>query len=160
VRENAAEKLLEFGEKAIPVFVGELDNPDSQMRAWALLNLGRLKDKAIPIFNAILKRLDDPELFVRQAAASALYLIGSSNKWVIPNIVSALVTKLRNEDPEMMIHVIGILIELGKKEAVLSNLSTLLDLTDVIDPKIRKSAALSLVRLGGRAVPFLVQKLE
>lgn len=76
VRNLAAEILVKIGSDAVPALAEALENPDHDIRKFALDTLGLIRDKSVN--SRIHRMLNDPNENVACSAAEALGLIGGS----------------------------------------------------------------------------------
>jgi len=98
---EAREKLAKLGSQAVPALIRLLDSPEPQVRANAVLTLGRIADPRA--LAAILERLKDEAPSVRTQAAAALL-----NRKDM-RAVSSLIAAITDKDDEVRYEVVGVL---------------------------------------------------
>ena len=96
--------FLEGSNRAVPFLIATLKNPDLDLRAEAILTLGRTGAPAIP---ALLTALHDPDVRVSSGAALAFWRMAKARRYALnPNntmetVVAALRTVLNKPDERL-----------------------------------------------------------
>ncbi len=148
VRDNAAEKLVEIGEPAVPALIDALKNENNLVRGGAAEALGCICDaSAVP---ELIETLKDEDKLVREVAAWALGIIGDAS--AVPLLIEALKDddwNVREAAAEALGGIdngpfVPALIEALKEE----------------DANVRGGLRLALKMIGTPAIPALIEALN
>jgi HEAT repeat protein len=135
--------------RALPVFLGLLDDQDADLRKAVIYGLSQLGDNQAVA--PLLPKLDDPNPDVREAVISALSHLGDKQA------VAPLLVRLDDPNPDVREAVIGALGHLGDKQAV----APLLVRLDDPNPDVREAVIGALGHLGDKqAVAPLLARLD
>jgi hypothetical protein len=131
VQGDMSEMLAQkWGEAAVPYLIRVLGEPDEEVRGYAAIELGKLKDKRAT--DALIGLLADPDGNVLKRAAGALGEIGD------PEAIPALLRVLKNNqiENEIRIPAAGALVRMKRDEG----LQFLLNMAKSTDPSLRDYA--------------------
>jgi HEAT repeat protein len=154
VRERAAHALAEIGPAAVPALVAAMGDPNWAVREGAARALGDMGSPAAPALPALIKALDDENIWVQWWAGSALVRIG-------PPAVPLLVIALGDKNAEVRRGAAAALGEI--RPATGAVLAALIAALRDGSGNVRSQAAISISKMGSiaeAAVPTLMETLK
>ncbi|MBM3242164.1 HEAT repeat domain-containing protein [Candidatus Poribacteria bacterium] len=144
---EAAFKLADIGEPAVPLLIEALSDENWQVRLNAAVALGQIGDSAaVP---ALIAALNDEAWEVRANATVALGKMGQT-------VVPALIAALKDQDAPVRRNAARALGDIGDPTAV----PALIEILNDEDGEVRGSAAVALGEMGPVAVPALAAALK
>ncbi|MEX2666881.1 HEAT repeat domain-containing protein [Candidatus Uabimicrobium amorphum] len=147
---NAQQELKIIGEKAVPVFILLLQDPDSYVRSSAAKALRIIGEKAEQAVPALISLLQDQDSQVRNSAVQALGAIGKKAEKAVPALIPLL------QDENVRMNVVEALGAIGEKaEQAVPALIPLLQ-----DENVKISVLETLGLVGEKAVPVLIPLLQ
>jgi HEAT repeat protein len=142
---------------AVPGLIVAFKDPDKSIRLNALISLQEIGKEARAAIPEVLLALKDPDPVIRKISANALYyLLGNSDKDVLPDLIAA----LKSSDDQVSFYISASFEAFGK-DAVPSLISVLKDSEQ--KNYVRESAASALQRIGKdakEAIPSLINALK